>query len=278
MSKNCDIMKRMKNNYEMRSRSFLTRRIPVIIRLDGKAFHTYTKGLEKPFDRELIEDMQLTAQYLCENIQGCKLAYTQSDEISLLLTDFDNLNSQAWFDYSVQKIVSVSASLATAKFNQLRALRYSDFHMASEDEDNYDDESFEYVETHILDDLAFFDSRAFNIPKEEVSNYFLARQKDAVKNSVSMLAQSLYSNKDLHKKNQKEMLVMCEDKGHIWGDLNCYKKIGSTIIRNTYINGALLERIKGEELSYSEDEVIRNSWEVTVTPEVFNEEYFKEFI
>ena len=80
-------MARIKNNYEGRSRTFLTRRTPVIIRLDGKAFHTYTRGLDKPFDEGLIEDMQQAAIYLCQNIQGAKCAYVQSDEISILVTD-----------------------------------------------------------------------------------------------------------------------------------------------------------------------------------------------
>ena len=92
-------MKRMKENYENRSKIFLTRRTPVIIRLDGKAFHTYTRGLDKPFDSGLINDMQDTAIYLCQNIQGAKCAYVQSDEISILVTDFDDINTQAWFDY-----------------------------------------------------------------------------------------------------------------------------------------------------------------------------------
>ena len=120
---NCPIMQRMKDNYESRSHTFLTRRTPVIIRLDGKAFHTYTRNLEKPFDEGLIEDMQLTAKYLCENIQGAKCAYVQSDEISILLTDYDKLDTKAWFDYNVQKMCSISASLATGKFNQLRLYR-----------------------------------------------------------------------------------------------------------------------------------------------------------
>ena len=122
MSK-CPIMQRMKENYENRSKTFLTRKIPVIMRLDGKAFHTYTKGLVKPFDEGLIKDMQKTAIYLCENIQGAKCAYTQSDEISILITDYSKLTTEAEFGYSIQKLTSISASFATAKFNQLRYKR-----------------------------------------------------------------------------------------------------------------------------------------------------------
>ena len=221
MSKNCSIMTRMKSNYENRSKTFLTRRTPVICRLDGKAFHTWTRGLKKPFDEGLIEDMEATTKFLCENIQGVKLGYCQSDEISLLLTDYETLDTQAWFDYNVQKMTSISASMAAAKFNQLRVFR-----MLVDTGSSYSSDT--RVENF---NLAFFDSRVFNIPKEEVSNYFLARQKDAVKNSISMLAQSLYSPKELHKKNQSDMQELCWQKGHNWNDLDYRKKRGCTIIK-----------------------------------------------
>jgi tRNA(His) guanylyltransferase len=123
MSKNCPIMQRMKENYEVRSRTYLTRRTPVILRIDGKAFHTYTRGLEKPFDSGLVYDMMDTTVYLCSKIQGAKCGYAQSDEISILLTDYDNLQTSAWFDYEVQKMCSIAASHAATKFNQLRYIR-----------------------------------------------------------------------------------------------------------------------------------------------------------
>ena len=109
---------RMKENYENRSKTYLTRRTPVIIRLDGKAFHSFTRGMKKPYDEIFHNTMNATMKYLCENIQGCKLGYTQSDEITLLLTDYDTLTTSAWFDYNVQKICSVSASMATMAFNK----------------------------------------------------------------------------------------------------------------------------------------------------------------
>ena len=104
--------------YENVTRNYLTRRVPVLIRIDGKSFHSFTKGFQRPFDELLISTMQQTAKYLCENIQGCKLAYTQSDEITLLLTDYETIGTQGWFDYNIQKIVSVSASMATLAFNK----------------------------------------------------------------------------------------------------------------------------------------------------------------
>ena len=164
---------RMKDYYESRTKSLLPRRTYTIIRIDGKAFHTYTRGLERPFDDKLINDMDETAKYLCKNIQGAKFAFVQSDEISVLLTDFDKLQTSAWFDGSIQKITSISASLATAKFNELRPNK-----------------------------IALFDSRTFTIPSNvEVENYFIWRQQDTVRNSISSVAQSLYSSKELHKVN-----------------------------------------------------------------------------
>jgi tRNA(His) guanylyltransferase len=254
-------MTRMKNNYESRNQTYLTRRTPVIMRIDGKAFHTYTKGLNKPFDKGLIEDMQQTAIYLCQNIQGAKCAYTQSDEISILITDYDTLTTDAWFDYNVQKMTSISASLATAKFNQLRLNRI----IKEMDPENFTDgECIDYIlQNKII--LANFDSRVFNIPKEEVANYFLARQEDAVSNSISMLAQSLYSHNELHKKSANEMQEMCFQKGHNWNDLPFYMKRGSFIMKNTY------EDIENEN-------AIRTKWELIETPIKFSENDFLKFL
>lgn len=98
---------RMKNYYEQIPKTRLMRRCPVAIRIDGRAFHTYTRGFQKPFDMVLMRSMQDTMQYLCENIQGCVLGYTQSDEITLLLVDYKKLNSSAWFDYEVQKLAAL---------------------------------------------------------------------------------------------------------------------------------------------------------------------------
>ena len=268
---------RMKENYESRSRTFLTRRTPVIIRLDGKAFHTYTRGLEKPFDEGLIEDMQETAKFLCENIQGAKCAYTQSDEISILLTDYDNLETDAWFDYNVQKMTSISASLATAKFNQLRLRRsllknqenfYAeldlDIKIANDKGGRKNKSRALQSNQKVFNevDLANFDSRVFNIPKEEVVNYFIWRQQDAVRNSIQMLAQSLYSHKELHKKNTKQLQEMCFQKGHNWNDLHFSKKRGSLIVKNTYYDG----KLRPGSFFPGEDTVIRTKWEVVDTP------------
>lgn len=303
----CPIMQRMKENYETRSRSFLTRRTPVIMRLDGKAFHTYTRGLDRPFDEGLIEDMANTAVFLCQEIQGAKCAYVQSDEINILITDYDNLQTNAWFNYAIQKMTSVSASVAAAKFNQLRSYRY----LANIDADLI---NMEYAFNSTELTLAFFDSRVFNIPIDEVSNYFIGRQRDAVRNSISMLAQSLYSHNELHKKSTSDMQELSFQKGHNWNDLHWTKKRGYYIVKNTYVNdkliannklgeytfgdiiydshiessfyenqqGRLLEYCKGGEKGEDWYEVkidkVRTKWESIETPVSFSEESFKSFL
>ena len=202
---------RMKEFYEDRYRNLLQRRTYTIIRIDGKAFHTYTKGLKRPFDEDLIEDMDKTGAYLCKNIMGAKFAFVQSDEISILLTDFDTLDTQAWFDNNIQKMVSVSASMATSEFNKLRKIRFQDF----------------------LYKEAQFDSRVFQIPtKTEVMNYFIWRQQDTVRNSISSVAQSLYSSKELHGKNNSVKQEMIFQKGINWNDYIPKLKRGRLIIKN----------------------------------------------
>lgn len=264
MPDNSTLSTRMKENYENRTKTYLTRRTPTIIRLDGKSFSNYTKGLNKPFDEGLIEDMQETTKFLCENIQGCKMGYTQSDEITLVLTDYDKIESSAWFDYSVQKMTSISASLATAKFNQLRVKRMIKVKTKKTKWDKVTDETFSMnINQCVETNLAFFDSRVFQIPeKEEVVNCLIWRQRDAEKNSIAMLAQSLYSPTELHKKNGNDMQEMCFQKGYNWNDLHFSKKRGSFIIKNTYVDG-ILRKLPCEIESNS---VIRSKWEVVETP------------
>ena len=114
-----ELEKRMKSQYESRTKFFLPRRTYTLIRLDGKCFGNFTKGLKRPYDEDFMRIMNETAKFLCEEIQGTQLAFVQSDEISLLLSDFDKITTDAWFDGNIQKIVSVSASLATGKFNEV---------------------------------------------------------------------------------------------------------------------------------------------------------------
>lgn len=194
---------RMKG-YENVTRSYLTRRTPLIIRLDGKAFHTLTKGLNKPWDRLFTRTMTTTMRELCEEIDNVKMAYWQSDEISLLLTDYDRLETQAWFNRNLQKMVSVSASVATYSFNQWSTVGKA----------------------------GYFDSRAFTIPKEEVCNYFLWRQQDATRNSVQGLGQANFSHKSLHGLNNSQVQdKLMLEKGINWNDTETIFKRGACCIR-----------------------------------------------
>lgn len=204
---------RMKENYENRSKTSLIRRMPVIIRLDGRAFHTFTRGFKRPYDEIFHNAMNETIKYLCENIQGCKIGYTQSDEITLLLTDYDNLDTFAWFDYKVQKMCSIAASMATLAFNKAFKkevdLYFEKWENGSIATQNYCNILFDAVEKG-----AMFDARVFNIPKEEVTNCFIWRQQDATRNAIQMLGQTYFSHKELDKKSQsaiQDMLMMQKD-------------------------------------------------------------------
>ena len=234
MSIKDELGNRMKTNYEQIPKLRLTRRTPVIIRIDGKAFHSYTRGFRKPFDSILMRSMRETMKYLCENIQGCVLGYTQSDEISLLLIDYMDLNSQAWFDNEVQKICSISASMATMVFNReftRMANNYIDDTM--EAWNIYDDEK-KYMETleKAMTKGAMFDSRCFNIPKEEVTNYFYWRQLDATRNSIQMVGQANFSHKELHGKSCNDIQDMLhKKKGINWNDFSVPEKRGTCCIK-----------------------------------------------
>jgi len=225
---------RMKEFYEDRTRFLLPRRTYTIIRIDGKAFHTYTRGLEKPFDAGLIEDMDETACYLCKNIQGAKFGFVQSDEISILVTDFDKIGTDAWFDGNIQKIVSIAASMAAAKFNQLRTLR----HFRRLDDDVATVELTVKFATKQIEDyikLAEFDARVFTIPSDiEVENYFIWRQQDTVRNSISSVAQTLYSGKELTGKNMSQQQEMIFQKGINWNDYDPKYKRGRFIFKQVY--------------------------------------------
>lgn len=183
MSKKYDSLGDRMKGYENIARNYLPRRIPTIIRVDGKAFHTFTRGMGKPFDRILMTTMQNTMKYLCENIQGCVFGYTQSDEITLVLTDYATITTDAWFGYNIQKMCSVSASMATLAFsNAYTAELWKNFPEAMRSSDNGTNK---YIETLVAKmGTAMFDARVFSIPKDEVCNCLIWRQQDATRNSI----------------------------------------------------------------------------------------------
>lgn len=226
---------RMKNNYENISRYYLTRRIPVIIRIDGKAFHTFTRGFQKPFDDVLVKTMQETMKYLCENIQGCVLGYTQSDEISLVLVDYAELTTDAWFGNNLQKMCSVSASMATMAFtkNFVKNVKECERMALIGNVVLFeDDEKYINVLKKAIEKGAMFDSRVFTIPKEEVCNYFLWRQQDATRNSIQSVGQANFSQKELHGKSCNDIQdMLMTQKGINWNDYVTTLKRGSCCIK-----------------------------------------------
>lgn len=208
---------RMKECYEDRYRICLTRRTPVIIRLDGRAFHSLTKHFDKPFDKGFMQSMVFSAIRTAEEIQGYKLGYVQSDEVSILLCDFDKEETEAWFDYNLSKMISISASMMSVYFN-IELSRY----------------------THDFGHMGVFDSRAFNVPLDDVPNYFIWRYKDCVRNSLQMYCQSFFSPKQLLNKGSSDQHKMLHDIGRNWAeDLSWREKNGTFIFPGANISDNL---------------------------------------
>jgi tRNA(His) 5'-end guanylyltransferase len=213
-----DIAVRMKQNYEAPAKHLLTRRIPVIVRVDGRHFHSYTKGLKKPFDLDLVYDMNTAAVRVIGDIQGCCLAYVQSDEASFLVMDDSTLETQSWVGYVKSKVETLSASRMTMEFNQCRAWRG-------------------------LSPTAMFDSRAFSIPLSDVANYFLWRAMDWERNSLSMYCSAFYSHNEMEGKGKAAKHEMLHTKKRNWAtDLSPQLRNGSFWIRS--IGGGLKDWVK----------------------------------
>lgn len=255
-----DLGCRMKTFYEQIPKTKLMRRCPVAIRIDGKAFHTFTRGFQKPFDEVLIKSMQETMKYLCENIQGCVLGYTQSDEITLILVDYKKLTSSAWFDYEVQKICSIAASMATMAFNKRFIDNYLDY-ISTLKPDFTNDSDRKTVSAYInaSNKGAMFDCRCFNIPKEEVTNLVYWRQLDASRNSIQMVGQANFSHKELQNKscNDIQDMLMIQ-KGINWNDLPTYQKRGTCCVRNKIVieTDSVMTTAQLRDASKSENEWI----------------------
>lgn len=227
---------RMKNNYENRSKAYLTRRVPVCVRIDGKAFHSFTRGLKRPYDEIFHKAMNDTLMYLCKNIQGCKVGYTQSDEITLLLVDYDTITTDAWFDYSVQKMCSITASMATLAFNKSFAKSADDFFRNNIKDVDEKNEDVIYFKTLMkaVETGAMFDARCFNIPEDEVVNCFIWRQQDATRNAIQMLGQCNFPHKALQGKSCNDIQDMLMTiKGINFNDMPVEFKRGVCCIKVT---------------------------------------------
>ena len=274
-----DLGVRMKTFYEQIPKTKLMRRCPVAIRIDGKAFHTFTRGFQKPFDEVLIKSMQETMKYLCENIQGCVLGYTQSDEITLILVDYKKLTSSAWFDYEVQKICSIAASMATMAFNKFFENYVDVYRFVKWDGiSKYEDGTQEYIQIllNAVEKGAMFDARCFNIPKEEVTNLVYWRQLDASRNSIQMVGQANFSHKELQNKSCNDIQdMLMTQKGINWNDLPTYQKRGSCCIKTeeNVTENNLVEKIKfGEDRKKTVVNIERSHWIIDTDIPIFRNE------
>ena len=243
---------RMKG-YEDASRVYLPGRLPLIIRLDGKAFHTWTKGLPRPYCASLIEAMNQVAKHLCNQVQNTVMAYTQSDEISLLLVDYKDIKTTSWFDSNLQKMVSVAAGIASSKLTALSPTIFGGLRDSVKE--------------------AVFDARAFILPPHEVNNYFIWRQQDWNRNSLAMLAQSLFSHRELQGKGRADQHEMCFQKGHNWAELSSHLKDGRVVVKRQVEREYATEFVPGEPPGTREiGTVLRSEWYVPENTPIFSED------
>lgn len=189
--------------YEAVTNMHATRRMPLMIRVDGRAFHTFTRGMDRPFDQKIINAMVDAASAVAKEMQGFKAAYIQSDEATFCITDYDRIETEAWFDYDLFKVISISAAIMTANF-------------------------IKHIGT---DKSPVFDSRAFSVPADDVVNAFLWRAKDWERNSLQMYSRAHFSHKQLHGKGRSDMHEMLHGIGRNWAtDLTEQQKNGTFLI------------------------------------------------
>lgn len=191
---------RMKR-YERVTEQLLAKRMPVILRIDGRAFHTITrKRFKKSWSMEFAEQMISTAKVVMKDIQGCSFCYSQSDEISFLLTDYKTIRSEGWFDYDARKMISISASLASAVFSRIHGSNVC------------------------------FDSRCFTVPHDDVCNYFVWRQVDALRNAIQMAGREYYSHKELQNISCNKIQELLFQKGINFNDYPIVRKRGFCVV------------------------------------------------
>ena len=205
---NKDSLGDRQKSYEACSRDFLLPNTPVIIRVDGKAFHTYCRNMEKPFDTKFISAMTRAANAVAGQIQGFKFGYVQSDEATFVLTDYDTHQTQGWFNYNKSKMISISSALMTYFFSEFMEHSYLD-----------------------ASPLPIFDSRAFNVPHTDVVNNVLWRAKDWQRNSLQMYCRAHFSQKAMHGKNATQQHDMLHQIGRNWSE-----DLGEVLKNGTYFS------------------------------------------
>ncbi len=223
--------------YEVATNYRLTPRSPAFLRVDGKASHTYTRHMERPFDRRLIGAMVMATQATAKEMMGFKLAHTQSDEATFLLTDYDTFETQGWFDYKLQKLVSITASAFTAHFNRAIDATFRSDHGLP---------------------VALFDTRVFVVPEADMANVFLWRHQDWACNSLQMLARAHYTHAELDKQKRADLHELLYAKGVNWATLDDQLKNGTYVTRDgmtrsdvlpvyAQIEALLLEQLQARE-------------------------------
>ena len=256
---------RMKGAYENKYRNYLPENIPVIARLDGQHFHSFCRGMKKPFDPIFVKTMQQTMLKLCEIIPNVKFGYVESDEISLVMIQSER-NSQPWFDNNIQKIVSTSAALCTLWFNNYFA--ENTIIDTTLDIFNMNQDSYDWKMVRKGKEMPTFDSRVFVVPAFEVHNYFVWRQQDCTRNSIQAVAQSLYSQKELHGINTTKLQdKMFTEKGVNWNDYTTVEK-----------RGTCAYRIPTTVIGKDGHEVTRYKWVLDYEMPILTSEEGKDFI
>lgn len=244
-----ELNKRMKQ-YEKSSRHTLPYRMPVIVRVDGRSFHSFTNLLDDPFCNDLADTMGYSAKKLAQDVSGAVFAYTQSDEINLLITPYTSLNFEPYFGNRVQKLTSTTASCVTAVFNQKWERLRPDY-----------------------DNLAQFDARTFILPKEEVCNYFIWRQKDAKRNSIQTLGRKYFSHSEMQGLSNDEVQEkLWQEKNVNWADLSDRFKNGQAVYQQ--------EQEEAVEVDGATKVVKRTPWTIDKSPPVFTSDrkYIDQFV
>lgn len=254
--------------YENIERRYLPRRAPLCIRIDGKSFHSYTKGFDRPFDESFLWCMRMTMLSLCEHMMGAKLGYAQSDEITIILTDDGTIETEPWFGKNLQKIVSISAAMATFFFNKNVEECCSPRGLDTPAGRFYASNGLRA--SFMNKKMAVFDARAFVLPREEVLNVVEWRQQDAVRNSIQAVGQYYFSHKELENKSCNDIQNMLFTEREVnWNDY-------PTALRR----GVCAIKVPTTVTTPENESVMRMKWTVDTEIPIFhqNPEYINDLV
>lgn len=252
----------IKRDYEINTDGY------ILAHIDGRSFSKMVKNkFNKPFDDSFIEMMNQTAEYLCENVQACHLAYVQSDEITLLLKK-NNPDGDVFFGGRLCKMQSIIASLATAKFNQLMTIyniTKNNYFFTKEDTADTIYDIVDAVDVINTMPLYQFDCKVWDVPTaNDAMAWFLFRNIDCIRNSKQQAAQSYLSHKELmglHTDDQIDLLL--EKTGIDWNSYKDGEKYGRLIYK---VEEEFETEIKGEIVKYKRNKFRANDgFDLTIT-------------